>query len=124
MKKWLIGALSISILLNVYFVVKNQWEDMYTPNDQDKLILSEMTQMVVASEDYKTLSENENIYAIESYVDRNKGGVYPFHYGVSVRTSNQTYLFSCNDKSCKTITKYGTTASRYANEDPVLPLKK
>ena len=124
MKKWILGVLIISIGFNIYFIGKNFWEGMYIPNSEDSVILSEMTQLVVQSDSYKRISENEKVYAIAAGVDRNKGGVYPFHYGVSVRTDKQTYIFSCKDKACGEMNSGETTYSRYSEEEPVLPLKQ
>ena len=124
MKKWFYGILIISIGFNIYHVGKNLWEGMYIPNDEDSIILSEMTQLVVESDSYKRISENEKVYAIATGVDRNKGGVFPFHYGVSVRTDQQTYIFSCEDKTCGEVGIPETTYSRYSEEEPILPLNQ
>ena len=124
MKKWLVWILVISVCLNLYQFGKHSWEGMYTPNVGDKEILSEMTQLVVESKDYKKLAENEKVYAIETNVDRNKGGVYPFHYDVTVKTDKESYIFSCVDKTCSDMEIGGWTYSRYSEDEPVLPLKK
>lgn len=97
---------------------------MYTPNEQDEIILGEMVQLTLESEDYQKIAEREKIYAITSGVDRNKGGAYPFHYGVMVKTDQQTYIFSCEDKTCSKVDNGEWTYSRYSEEDPVLPLKE
>ena len=125
MKKRLILFLLIaSVLLNVYHFGKDFWVGMYTPNEKDQVILSEMVQLVIESEEYQKLAETEEIRAIATGVDRNKGGVYPYHYGVSVRTDKQTYLFSCQDKTCSKMGIGGWTYSRYSENEPVLPLKE
>lgn len=124
MKKWLIWVLVLSICLNLYLFGKDFWFEMYTPNEKDKVILGEMVQHVVKSEDYKKLDVAERIYAITPGVDRNKGGVYPFHYDVKVSTDKQSYIFTCMDKTCTKIKMDGLTSSRYTNNEPVLPLKE
>ncbi|MBO1912515.1 hypothetical protein J4G37_47915, partial [Microvirga sp. 3-52] len=96
-KRILWTLLIISLCFNVYAIGKNFWVGMYTPNLEDQDILGEMTQLVVESDAYQKLTETEKVYAITTGVDRNKGGVYPFHYGVSVRTDKQSYIFSCKD---------------------------
>ncbi|MEK3995405.1 hypothetical protein MKY29_11685 [Psychrobacillus sp. FSL K6-2365] len=123
-KGLLLFLLVVSVLLNVYHFGKDFWVGMYTPNEKDQVILSEMVQLVVESEEYQKLADTEKIRAIEVGVDRNKGGVYPFHYGVSVRTDKRTYLFSCQDKTCSEMGIGGSTYSRYSENEPVLPLKE
>lgn len=124
MKKWLAWILVISVCLNLYHFGKNSWIGMYTPNEKDMIILGEMTQLVVESKDYQKLAETEKIYAIIAGVDRNKGGGYPFHYGVTVRTNKESYIFSCRDKTCSDMEIGGWTYSRYSEDEPVLPLKE
>lgn len=125
MKKWLIWILLIlSVCLNVYHFGKDFWTGMYTPNEKDQVILGEMVQQVVESGEYQKIAEREKIYAISTGVDRNKGGVYPFHYEVTIRTDKESYIFSCKEKTCSKIGSAGWTYSRYSEHDPVLPLKK
>lgn len=97
---------------------------MYTPNEEDKVILGEMVQLVVESEEYQKLTETEKVYAITTFVDRNKGGRYPFHYDVIVKTDKESYLFGCKDESCSEMEIGGWMYSRYSEHEPVLPLKK
>lgn len=125
MKKWLILILLItSIILNIYQFGTISLAGMYTPNEKDRVILGEMTQLVVESDDYQKLAEKEKIHAIDTFVDRNKGGVYPFHYDVTVRTDKESYIFSCTDKKCSEVEIGGWTYSIYSESEPVLPLKK
>lgn len=124
MKKLLWTLLIISLCFNLYALGKSFWVGMYTPTQEDQVILGEMTQLVVESDAYQKLAETEKVYAITTGVDRNKGGVYPFHYGVSIRTDKQSYIFSCKDKTCSDMEIGGWTYSRYSEDDPILPLDK
>ncbi|WP_239431560.1 hypothetical protein [Sporosarcina sp. ACRSL] len=123
-KGLLLFLLVVSVLLNVYHFGKDYWVGMYTPNEKDQVILSEMVQLVVESKEYQQLVETEKVRAIAPSVDRNKGGRYPFHYGVSVRTDRQTYIFYCQDESCSSMTIGAWTYSRYSEQEPVLLLKE
>lgn len=124
MKKWLIGLLILSLCLNIYQFGKGVWQSLYTPTKEDWVLLGEMTQRVVESEEYQQLAETEKIYAITTGVDRNKGGGYPFHYDVVVKTDKQSYFFYCKEKTCTDIEIGGWSYSRYSEEEPVLPLKE
>jgi hypothetical protein len=124
-KRWILWTLLIiSLCFNVYAIGKDSWVSMYTPTTEDQVILGEMTQLVVESDAYQNLTETEKVYAITTAVDRNKGGVYPFHYDVTVRTDKQSYIFSCKDKTCSDMEIGGWSYSRYSEDEPVLPLKK
>ncbi|ARK24159.1 hypothetical protein SporoP37_05310 [Sporosarcina sp. P37] len=124
MKKWLVWILVISVCLNLYQFGKDFWVGLYTPTEEDRVILGEMTQFVVESEEYRKIAETEKIYAITTGVDRNKGGGYPFHYDVMVKTDKESYIFYCMDKTCSDMEIGGWTYSRYSEDEPVLPLKK
>lgn len=108
----------------MYHFGKIFWLEMYTPTEKDQVILGEMTQRVVESEKYQKLAVTEKVYAITAGVDRNKGGVYPFHYDVTVRTDKESYIFSCKDNTCSDMKIGGWTYSRYSEDKPVLPLKE
>lgn len=108
----------------MYHFGKDSWIGMYTPNEEDMIILGEMAQLVVESKDYQKLAETEKIYAITTGVDRNKGGVFPFHYGVTVRTNKESYIFSCKDRTCSDMEIGEWSYSRYSEDEPVLPLKE
>lgn len=115
----------ISVIVNLFILGK--WllvERPYEPSSKEKVILSEMVQKTINSEDYKKISERENIIAIDTGMDKNKGGAFPYYFGVSVRTDSQTYLFSCEDESCSEMEQYGTTYSIYEDENPRLPFNK
>lgn len=123
-KKIFIALLIISLGLNLYilgkWLVVEQW---YEPSPEENVILSEMIQKTVKSEDYKKLEEKENIIAIDAGIDKNKGGVFPYYFGVSVRTDEQTYLFSCNNDQCSKMEIGGWTYSIYEDESPRLPFR-
>ncbi|OZU87124.1 hypothetical protein CIL03_18235 [Virgibacillus indicus] len=114
--------LIISLGVNLYFLGKwfliDQW---YEPSEEEQVILSEMVQKTVESEGYKNLAEKENIIAIDSSMDKNKGGVFPYYFEVSVRTDKQTYLFYCSDANCSEMENEGWTYSIYQDENPRLP---
>ncbi|MGG0414323.1 helix-turn-helix domain-containing protein [Peribacillus simplex] len=100
-------------------------EQRYEPSSEEKVILSELVQKTVESEDYKKIAEKENIIAIDTSIDKNKGGVFPYYYfTVSVRTDKQTYLFSCNNDQCSKMENEEWTYSIYQDESPRLPFKK
>lgn len=122
--KILPSLLIISVLVNLYICGK--WflfEQWYEASSEEKIILSEMVLKTIESEDYKSLTDKENIIAIEASLDKNKGGVFPYYFGVSVRTDKQTYLFSCNNEQCSTMENEGWTYSIYKDESPRLPFK-
>ncbi|WP_415579320.1 hypothetical protein [Filibacter tadaridae] len=96
-------------------------EQWYTPSSEEKIILSEMIPKTVESEDYKKIDEDENIVAIEASMDRSRGGVFPYYFGVSVRTDKQTFIFSCSSKRCETMENGEWTYYRYTDEKPRLP---
>ncbi|MGW6664447.1 hypothetical protein [Peribacillus sp. NPDC055009] len=83
-----------------------------------------MVQKTVESEEYKKIAEKENIIAIDANMDKNKGGIFPYYFGVSVRTDIQTYLFACSNEQCSEMESAGTTYSRYKEEVPRIPFKK
>jgi hypothetical protein len=78
----------------------------------------------VESEDYKKLAEKEDIIAIDTSIDKNKGGSFPYYFGVSVRTNKQTYIFSCNNDKCSEMENEQWTYSIYQDEKPRLPFKE
>jgi hypothetical protein len=124
-KKIVLVLLIISLGMNLYIL--GNWflfEQWYEPSEKEKVILSEMVQKTVESEDYKKLEEKENIIAIDTGIDKNKGGVFPYYFGVSVRTDKQTYLFYCNNDQCSKMENEGWTYSIYEDENPKLPFEK
>ena len=59
--------LSLSIALNLFILGKwlliDQWYDM---TSEEKVILSEMVQKTIESEDYKNIADKEKFIAIDS----------------------------------------------------------
>ncbi|WP_260356631.1 hypothetical protein [Peribacillus frigoritolerans] len=109
------------------FYIFGKWfltEQRYEPSSEEKVILSEMVQKTVESEEYKKIAEKENIIAIDANMDKNKGGVFPYYFEVSVRTDIQTYLFACSNEQCSEMESAGTTYSRYKEEEPRIPFEK
>lgn len=123
--KLLVTLLIFSIGANIFLF--GRWfflEHAYEPSENEQVILNEMVQKTVESKEYKKLAEKENIIAIESHMDKNKGGKFPYYFEVSFRTDIQTYLFNCDNDQCTEIGSAGTTYSRYKDEEPRLPFKK
>ncbi|AZV62667.1 hypothetical protein [Peribacillus frigoritolerans] len=123
--KILITILIISIGFNLFLF--GRWfifEHAYEPSEREQVILSEMVLKTIESKEYKKLAEKENIIAIDANMDKNKGGMFPYYFGVSVRTDIQTYLFACSNEQCSEMESAGTTYSRYKDEDPRIPFEK
>lgn len=123
--KIVIALLVVSLGLNLFLLGK--WllsEQWYTPTFEEEIILSEMVQKTLESEEYKRLADKENVIAIDTSLDKNKGGIFPYYFNVSVRTDKRTYLFSCNDSQCTKLENGGSTYSIYQDESPRLPFKK
>ncbi|WP_076371856.1 hypothetical protein [Peribacillus simplex] len=78
----------------------------------------------VESKEYKKLAEKENIIAIDANMNKNKGGMFPYYFGVSVRTDIQTYLFACSNEQCSEMESAGTTYSIYQDEELRIPFEK
>ena len=123
MKKWLVIILVISLCVNVLLFGNIFRKGMYTPNEKDRVILGEMVQLVISSQKFKTIDESEGVLAVNQMVDRNKGGVFPYHYDVIVYTSEQAYIFGCKDDKCDVVGLVGTMASKYEDSEQLLPLK-
>ncbi|OEH55836.1 hypothetical protein AQ616_06560 [Oceanobacillus sp. E9] len=124
-KKIFITLLIVSVCINIYFLGKwlliDQW---YVANEEDETILGEMVVKAINSNDYRDVSESEQIISIKTSVDRNKGGVFPYHYDISVLMDKQTHIFSCEDDRCTKVEKYGEMYSNYRDERSILPLGK
>ena len=123
MKNWLVIILVISLCVNVLLFGNIFWKGMYTPNERDQVILGEMVQLVISSQKFKTINESEGVLAVNQMVDRNKGGVFPYHYDVIVYTSEQAYIFGCKDDKCDAVGLVGTMASKYEDSEQLLPFK-
>ncbi len=117
--------LIVSLSTNLYILGKwfliDQW---YEANAEERVILSEMIQKTVASEKYKEIASQEKVIAIDTSIDKNMGGVFPYYFEVNVRTDKQTYIFYCKDKQCSKMENNGWTYSSYQDEQPRLPFKK
>ncbi|MDR4938276.1 hypothetical protein RGU11_18005 [Rossellomorea marisflavi] len=96
----------------------------YEPTSEEAIILGEMVQKTVESKEYKDLAKAEKVIAIETGIDKNKGGRFPYNMMTSVRTDKETHLFSCSDDKCTKMELIGTSYSIYQDEEPRLPLKK
>lgn len=120
--KFVIILLIVSLGINMYLLAKwlliDQW---YEPNGEEKIILSEMVQKTIESEDDQKIAEQENIMAVDTSMDKNKGGVFPYYFMISVRTDKQTYLYSCHNEPCTQMENIGETYSIYQDEKPYLP---
>lgn len=122
--KYLKLLLITSLAYNFYLVGKWVLVDVwYTPNDEEKIILGEMVQKTIESKQFKDISDKEKVISIETYIDKNKGGSYPFYFSVHVVTDLNTYIFDCSDKKCNSVDTGGTMYSRYEDESPRLPLE-
>ncbi|KZB90649.1 hypothetical protein ABEP17_08550 [Priestia flexa] len=125
MKKKVVKILLVmSVGMNAYWLVKHYaFDRMYDPDEKEQIILNEMIQRTIESKDYQEIAKTKDIKSIESSMDKNKGGRYPYYFNVSVRTTEGTYLFGCSDEQCTDIEKYGETYSIYQDEKPRLPLE-
>ncbi|MGK0700111.1 hypothetical protein ACR3I8_11425 [Priestia flexa] len=125
MKKKVVKILLvISLGMNAYWLIKHYaFDRMYDPDEKEQNILNEMIQKTIESKDYQEIAKTKDIKAIESSMDKNKGGRYPYYFNVSVRTTEGTYLFGCSDEKCTDVEKYGETYSIYQDEKPRLPLE-
>lgn len=122
--KFIVIVLIVSLLGNISFGVSSYIKSSYTPDLDDQMILAEMTQMVLQSEQYKNIAIQEEVYAIKQGVNRfnvsNTSSVY--NYEIYVQTEKQSYIFYCIDKKCSDVSNEGWTYSRYSEEEPLLPL--
>ena len=118
-------VLIISLIVNLY--IAGKWilfEQWYETDSEEDIILSEMVQKTVESADYQSLDSNEDIIAINAEINKFDGGVFPYYFGVFVRTKNQTYQFSCNNEQCSEMKNVGSSYSIYQDENQRLPFDK
>ena len=124
-KKFVVGLLIVSLGINLIllgdWLLFKQW---FEPSAEEAIILSEMVQRTVESEDYKAIAAREEIIAIDRGMDKAKGGVFPYYFYVSVRTDQETHLFFCNDTKCSTMENGAWTYSVYKDEEPRLPFSE
>lgn len=124
-KKLVLVVLIISLSINLFLL--GDWllfKYGVQPTEEEEIILNEMVQKTVESNDYITIAKNEKVIAVESGMDKSKGGVFPYYFGVNVYTDKQTYIFSCQDMECSTMENTGTMYSIYMDEDSRLPFSK
>lgn len=117
----LIISLSINLYIAGKWVLVDQW---YERDSEEDIILSEMVQNTVESKDYQKLATKENIMAINADMNKFDGGVFPYYFGVFVRTDKQTYQFACNNENCSEMENVGSGYSIYQDENPRLPFEK
>ncbi|MDJ0333536.1 hypothetical protein [Planococcus sp. S3-L1] len=116
--KLLIGLLIVSLAINLFLLA--DWL-LFQPTEEEEIVLSEMVQKTVESPDYQTISSNEKIIAINGFVEKSKGGAFPYYFTVNVYTDTQTHTFDCADTDCSAMKRMGTMYSIYQEEDPRLP---
>ncbi|WP_010289143.1 hypothetical protein [Kurthia massiliensis] len=122
--KVIVGLLILSVVGNLCLLGKWYWfEKPYIPDEEDRVVLSEMVKKTIDSPAYQKIAKKEDVIAIEPWLDKNKGGAFPYYYEVSVRTDRQTYIFSCADEACEKMENGSWTYSIYADEKPHLPFK-
>ncbi|MCM2588049.1 hypothetical protein [Rossellomorea marisflavi] len=122
--KIVLTLLIVSVGVNLY--IGGKWllfDRPYEPTSEEAIILGEMVQKTVESEEYKDIAKAEKVIAIERGIDKNKGGRFPYNMMTSVRTDKETHLFSCSDDKCTKMELIGTSYSIYQDEEPRLPLK-
>jgi hypothetical protein len=104
-------------------LITNYIKSTYTPTLDDQEILAEMTKMVIETEQFKEISSKETVYAIKQGVSRfnvaDPSSI--FLYEITVQTDKQSYIFSCIDEACTSVSNEGWTYSRYHDEKPILP---
>ena len=121
---FVVTLLSISLIFNLYLGITSHIKSWDTPNLDDRVILGEMTSMVLQNEQYQEIASRETVYSIKQGVSRfnvsNPSSV--IFNEISVQTEQQTYIFTCTDEFCTDVSIGGWTYSRYSEEEPVLPL--
>lgn len=122
MRKWTAPLLVISVFITINLLLYIWMTSFYTFNEQDQQLLGEMTVKVFKSKEYQQIADSEKIYSVEPGVDRWKGGAFPHHYSVTLRTNKESYDFYCADAACDQVEIGGWSYSRYADEEPLLPL--
>lgn len=117
-KKLLIGLLIVSLAINLFLL--GDWL-LFQPTEEEEIALSEMVQKTVESADYQGIAARETVIAIDPWIEKSKGGAYPYYFGVNVYTDTQTHIFACTDTACSAMESAGTMYSIYQDEDPRLP---
>lgn len=120
--KIIVILLIISLGVNLYMLGKWIFYDLwYKPSPREEIILSEMVQKTVQSKQYQYLAALNKVIAIDTHIDRNKGGVFPSYFSVFVRTDEKTYKFYCDNKECSEVAYTTLPYSIYEDESPKLP---
>src|SRR5699024_11153623 len=90
-------ALGLSLVGNVYLLSNQHISKVFTPQDEDLDVLAEITTLVTESEEYKRISEKENVYAIKPAVSRFNvaGPTSVFRYEILVKSDQKTHVFKC-----------------------------
>ena len=118
--------LVLSLAFIIYLLITQYITSTYTPNDEDLDLLAEMIVMVLESEQYAEIANKEQIHAIKPSVSRfnvsNPDLIYL--YEIQVMTEKQTYIFTCDDDACSTVSNGGWLYSRYSEEKPILPIQE
>lgn len=122
MRKWIAPLLVISVFININLLLYIWMTSFYTFNEQEQQLLGEMTVKVFESKEYQQIADSEKVYSVEPVVDRWKGGEFPHYYSVTLRTNKESYDFYCADAACDQVEIGGWSYSRYAEEEPLLPL--
>lgn len=117
-KKLLLGLLIASLAINL--ILLGDWL-LFNTTEEEEIAVSEMVQKTVESEDYQTIVSKEQVIAINRFVEKSKGGAFPYYFTVNVYTDTQTHIFACTDTDCSTMESTGTMYSIYQDEDPRLP---
>lgn len=98
-------------------------KDYLNPSDKEQVILNEMLVKVINSKDYEKIKEKEEIIAIQTNVEKFKGGAFPYNLTIVVKTNEQSHSFYCKNKICSNVEVGSWFYSEYKEDTkPVLPL--
>lgn len=117
-KKLVLVLLIVSLGINLFLL--GDWL-LFQPTAEEEIALSEMVQKTVESADYQEIASKEKVIAIDRFLEKSKGGTFPYNFGVNVYTDTQTHLFACTDTVCAAMESTGTMYSIYKDEDRRLP---
>lgn len=117
-KKLVLVLVIVSLGINLFLLGDRLFVQ---PTAEEEIALSEMVQKTVESADYQTIASQEKVIAIDPWMEKLKGGVFPYNFGVNVYTDTQTHIFACADAACSAMKSTGTMYSIYKDEDPRLP---
>lgn len=117
-KKLLLVLLIVSVGIN--FFLLGDWL-LFQPTEEEEIALSEMVQKTVESADYQEIASKQKVIAIDRFLEKSKGGTFPYNFTVNVYTDTQTHIFACADALCSVMKSTGTMYSIYKDEDRRLP---